>query len=239
MFHWPHALHAANSISGVNMSAFSAGMFLSISLIMAIGPQNAHLIRMGLRRQHLWLTVGVCAAGDIVLISLGVIGLSKLGGLSPTVHKLLLLAGVVFLLIYGSRAARNFLSGLKSQRNVASRQACTPTVANNTLMQTAPAMNRKQAVLTALAFSWLNPHAWLDTAVLIGTASLAYQTPGNTVFGLGAMTGAIIWFVFLGGVACWLGQRLELNRIAHWIDGLVALIMLTIAVLLTINIFRI
>ncbi|AWB35832.1 LysE/ArgO family amino acid transporter [Orrella marina] len=226
------------------MSAFSAGMFLSISLIMAIGPQNAHLIRMGLRRQHLWLTVGVCAIGDIVLISLGVIGLSKLGGLSPTVHRLLLLAGVVFLLIYGSKAARNFLHGLKASRDSLKDEfpkvASTPGEMTSTMAYPgATNMTRKQAVLTALAFSWLNPHAWLDTAVLIGTASLAYQTPGNTVFGLGAMTGAIIWFLFLGGIACWLGQRLELKRIAHWIDGLVAIIMLAIAVLLMVNVFTI
>lgn len=226
------------------MSAFSAGMFLSISLIMAIGPQNAHLIRMGLRRQHLWLTVGVCAVGDIVLISLGVVGLSKLGGLSPTIHRLLLLAGVLFLLVYGGKAARNFLNGLNARSG--SLKVGSPKESSAKVPMTdsmpgpgATTMTRKQAVSTALAFSWLNPHAWLDTTVLIGTASLAYQTPGNTVFGLGAMTGAIIWFLFLGGIACWLGQRLELNRIAHWIDGMVAVIMLAIAALLTVNFFTI
>lgn len=86
--------------------------------------------------------------------------------------------------------------------------------------------------MTALAFSWLNPHAWLDTAILLGAASLAYQSPGNTAFGLGAMTGSVVWFTLLGGLACWLGQRLELSRVAHWIDAVVAVIMLAIAAFL-------
>ncbi|MDG5975301.1 lysine efflux permease [Hydrogenophaga taeniospiralis CCUG 15921] len=65
---------------------FTAGMVLSMSLIMAIGPQNAHVLRMGLQRQHLWLTVAVCALSDVVLISLGVLGLAQLGGLSDKLH---------------------------------------------------------------------------------------------------------------------------------------------------------
>ena len=209
-----------------------------MSLIMAIGPQNAHLIRMGLRRQHLWLTVGICVIADITLISLGVIGLSKLGGLDPTVHRLLLLAGVIFLLMYGTKAAHSFIDGLRINRlgDTGSRAQTTET---DRRKEQAEPMTRKQAAVTALAFSWLNPHAWLDTAVLIGTASLAYQEPGNTVFGLGAMTGAIIWFVFLGAMACWLGQRIELNKVAHWIDGIVALIMWCIAGFLTISLWSV
>ncbi len=76
---------------------FTAGMVLSMSLIMAIGPQNAHVLRMGLQRQHLWLTVAVCALADIVLISLGVLGLAQLGGLSDKLLGALIGAGVLFL----------------------------------------------------------------------------------------------------------------------------------------------
>ena len=79
---------------------FTAGMVLSMSLIMAIGPQNAHVLRMGLQRQHLWLTVAVCALADIVLISLGVFGLAQLGGLSDKLLGALIGAGVLFLGVY-------------------------------------------------------------------------------------------------------------------------------------------
>src|SRR5574343_2007182 len=88
---------------------FTAGMVLSMSLIMAIGPQNAHVLRMGLQRQHLWLTVAVCALADIALISLGVLGLAQLGGLSDKLLGALVGAGVLFLLVYGWQAFQRFL----------------------------------------------------------------------------------------------------------------------------------
>ena len=85
-------------------------------------------------------------------------------------------------------------------------------------------MSRRQAVLAALAFSWLNPHAWLDTAVLIGSASLAYGTAANS-FGMGAATGSLVWFATLGLAAFWLGRRLNSLHIWRALDGAVALMM--------------
>jgi len=205
---------------------FTAGMILSISLIMAIGPQNAHILRMGLQRQHLWLTIATCAVADIVLIALGVWGLAQLGGLSDKLHGALIGAGVLFLSVYGWMAFQRF-------RNPSGDVpvAATPLSANP-----AQPMTRRQAVGYALAFSWLNPHAWLDTAVLIGTASLAYGA-GSTVFGLGAITGSVVWFVALGITAFWLGRRLNSLRIWRALDGLVALMMWTMAVLLVKSLF--
>ena len=86
-------------------------------------------------------------------------------------------------------------------------------------------ISRRQATLAALAFAWLNPHAWLDTAVLIGSASLAWGTPGNAAFGAGAAAGSVIWFGGLGLAVFWLGQRLGNPSIWRALDGLVALIM--------------
>jgi L-lysine exporter family protein LysE/ArgO len=157
--------------------AFTAGMVLSISLIMAIGPQNAHVLRMGLQRQHLWLTVAVCVVADIVLIGLGVLGLAQLGGLSDKLHGALVGAGMLFLAVYGWQAFQRFL-----------RPTALVIVADETPSVSAPPVTRRQALLSALAFSWLNPHAWLDTAVVIGTASLAYGQ-GSTVFGDGGRGG--------------------------------------------------
>ena len=190
---------------------FTAGMVLSISLIMAIGPQNAHVLRMGLQRQHLWLTVAVCAVADIALISLGVLGLAQLGGLSDKLMGAMVGAGVLFLSVYGWQAFQRFLT--------------PPTIAiegDSTVV--AEPISRRQAVLSALAFSWLNPHAWLDTAVLIGTASLAYGQ-GSRVFGMGAAAGSVVWFLALGVAAFWLGRRLNSLHVWRALDGMVALMM--------------
>lgn len=197
----------------LSFPTFTAGMVLSMSLIMAIGPQNAHVLRMGLQRQHLWLTVAVCALADIVLISLGVLGLAQLGGLSDKLLGALIGAGVLFLTVYGWQAFQRFLR----PQAIANLPSGSPAPAR-------PASTRRQAVLSALAFSWLNPHAWLDTAVLIGTASLAYGQ-GSKVFGMGAAAGSVVWFLVLGTAAFWLGRRLNSLRIWRALDGLVALMM--------------
>ncbi len=207
---------------------FSAGLVLSLSLIMAIGPQNAHVLRMGLQRQHLALTVVVCALADIFLIGLGVLGLAQLGGLSDKLQGALVGAGVLFLGVYGWQAFQRFYRPARG---------LPATVEGANLMQTAPAaLTRRQAVLSALAFSWLNPHAWLDTAVLIGTASLAYGQ-GSTVFGLGAAAGSLVWFGLLGSAAFWLGRRLNSLHVWRALDGMVALMMWGTAVPLLASLF--
>lgn len=203
---------------------FTAGMVLSLSLIMAIGPQNAHVLRMGLQRQHLWLTVAVCALADMALIALGVLGLAQLGGLSDKLQGALIGAGVLFLSVYGWQAFQRF------------RQPARPATAIGDGAAQGTNVSRRQAVLSALAFSWLNPHAWLDTAVLIGTASLAYGQ-GSTVFGLGAVTGSIVWFLLLGTAAFWLGRRLNALRIWRALDGAVALMMWGTAAVLVGSLF--
>jgi L-lysine exporter family protein LysE/ArgO len=192
---------------------FFAGMILSLSLIMAIGPQNAHVMRMGLLRQHVWLTILVCALTDIALIGAGVAGLAQLGGLSDKLLGAMTGAGALVLLLYGAQALRRFLRPSPAPLEVTSVE------------NTSSPMSRRQAVGLALALSWLNPHAWLDTAVLIGTASLAYAAPANAVFGLGAATGSALWFTALGGAMWLLGRRLNSPHIWRAMDGLVALMM--------------
>lgn len=190
--------------------AFFAGMILSLSLIMAIGPQNAHVMRMGLLRQHLWLTIAVCIVADIALIATGVAGLAQLGGLSDKLLGAMTGAGALVLLLYGGQAMRRFLQPPPPPAPGASAAA---------------RLSRRQAVGLALALSVLNPHAWLDTAVVIGTASLAYAQPDNAVFGVGAAAGSLLWFSLLG-LAMWgLGQRLNSPRIWRALDALVAVMM--------------
>ena len=202
---------------------FTAGMVLSLSLIMAIGPQNAHVLRMGLMRQHIVLTVAICMLSDIVLIGLGVLGLAQLGGLSDKLMGAMVGAGALFLAVYGWQAFQRFLSPAALPDTLGSRSS-------------APAVTRRQAVLSALAFTWLNPHAWIDTAVLIGTASLAYGAQGP-VFGMGAAAGSMVWFSVLGVATFWLGRRLNSVLVWRALDGLVALMMWGTAIFLVKSLF--
>ena len=197
--------------------AFFAGMVLCLSLIMAIGPQNAHVIRMGLLRQHVGLTLMVCVLTDLVLISVGVAGLAHFGTLPDKVLGAISGAGALMLIWYGVGAAQRFLQPSSLTNKGVDAAPAAP--ANH------PTMSRGRAVSMALALSWLNPHAWLDTAVLIGSASLAYSQPNNAVFGLGAAAGSLLWFSALG-LAMWLlGRRLNSPLFWRALDGVVAVMM--------------
>jgi L-lysine exporter family protein LysE/ArgO len=205
------------------MTAALSGMLLSLSLIIAIGPQNAHVLRMGLLRSHVGLTVLACAVTDVVLISLGVAGLAQLGNLSSAVHGAMVGAAMLFLLHYGWGAARRVWAN--QYRGLSAAQ------------QGAPA-SRTQALGAALAFSWLNPHAWLDTAVLIGTASLAYAQPDNWKFGAGAAAGSLLWFVALGLGAQLLAHKLARPAVWRGIDTVVALTMWSTALWLGVGLLH-
>ena len=210
--------------------AFFAGLVLSLSLIMAIGPQNAHVIRSGIMRQHLWLTVAVCAVSDVVFIALGVAGLAQLGGLSAKLLSAMTGAGALVLMLYGTQAMRRFLRPVV-------KTAAGANLGTDPASAIPPHISPRRAIAAALAFSWLNPHAWLDTAVVIGTASLAYAQPDNAVFGLGAATGSLLWFGALGMTVCVIGQRLNSPVVWRALDGLVALMMGGTAVWLLVGLF--
>jgi L-lysine exporter family protein LysE/ArgO len=205
------------------MTAAFSGMLLSLSLIIAIGPQNAHVLRMGLLRSHVGLTVLACAVTDVILISIGVAGLAQLGSLSTAVQGAMIGAAILFLLHYGWGAARR--AWINQYKGLSAAQQGAPTT-------------KSQALGTALAFSWLNPHAWLDTAVLIGTASLAYGQPDNWKFGAGAAAGSLLWFVALGLGAQLLAHKLARPAVWRGIDAVVALTMWGTAVWLAMGLLK-
>jgi L-lysine exporter family protein LysE/ArgO len=192
------------------MNIFLSGMLLSLSLIVAIGPQNAHVLRMGLLRTHVGITVAACAITDLLLIAIGVLGLAQLGNLSRHFTTVLVGGAVLFLLNYGWQAAR---------------RAFTPAADGLLAAQKSAPATKGQALSSALAFSWLNPHAWIDTAVVIGTASLVYRQPANWVFGLGAALGSALWFVALGLGAAALAKHLAHPAVWRAIDVIVAITM--------------
>ncbi|KRE90092.1 amino acid transporter [Frateuria sp. Soil773] len=193
------------------MHAALAGFTLGLSLILAIGAQNAFVLKQGLRREHVFWICLLCALSDAVLILLGVTGLAILLGKAPWLAPLMRYGGAAFLLFYG---ARSFHAAWKSPG------ALVPTAdAAKPLLAT---------LLTCAALTWLNPHVYLDTVLLIGSVST--QFPGTRGwFAAGAMTASLAFFFALGYGAALL--RPVFARPAAWrvLEVLVGLTMWTIA----------
>jgi L-lysine exporter family protein LysE/ArgO len=210
------------------MDQLFAGFLLSLSLILVLGPQNAHVLRMGLLKQQVGITVAACAITDAILIGFGVAGLGRLLALSPVLEISFLVFGLLFLAVYGFSAARRAWRG---------EQQGLDGAASGAVMGATHAMSGKQALGLALGFSWLNPHAWLDTAVLIGTASAAYPAPANAWFGLGAALGSAVWFVALGFGARALAPWLATPKTWRIIDAVIALTMWGTAIWLGRSVF--
>lgn len=156
------------------------GFLVAVSLIMAIGAQNAFVLRQGLRREHVLAVVLCCALSDAVLISAGVAGFGALSAQVPWIGEAMRWGGVIFLLIYG---------GL---RFAAAWRGGEALLAG----QSEPVSLRK-VVLTCLILTWANPHVYLDTLVLLGSISAQYA-PYRAVFGAAAILGSFSFFIALG-----------------------------------------
>jgi L-lysine exporter family protein LysE/ArgO len=161
-------------------NAFPAGFGLGLSLILAIGAQNAFVLRQGLRNEHLFAVCAACALSDMLLIALGVSGFGAILALAPWIDPALRLGGGAFLLWYGGRS---FLSAFKGNGAlVAAGAAPTPLVTT---------------MVTCLTLTWLNPHVYLDTVVFLGTLSTRF--PGaESLFGAGAAAASLVFFFTLG-----------------------------------------
>nr|WP_202531977.1 LysE/ArgO family amino acid transporter [Streptomyces sp. SID8380] len=181
-----------------------------MSLIVAIGAQNAFVLRQGARRQAVLAVVGICAASDAVLIALGVAGLGAVVTAWPVALTAVGLAGGGFLLCYGALAARRALRPAGEQ-SLTARGAAVGSV--------------RTAVLTCLALTWLNPHVYLDTVLLLGSVA-SDRGSLRWVFGLGAMLASLVWFAGLGYGARLLGGVLARPGAWRLLDGVVAATML-------------
>jgi len=160
------------------MQAVTAGFALGLSLILAIGAQNAFVLRQGLRREHVWPVVLVCACSDAVLVAAGVAGFGALAEAVPGLERVMRYGGAAFLLAYGARAFAAAWRG------------------GAVLEAGAGAGSLRRAVLTCLALTWLNPHVYLDTVVLLGSISAQYED--RLGFGIGAVCASFVFFVALG-----------------------------------------
>ncbi|GAB3108541.1 LysE/ArgO family amino acid transporter [Streptomyces calidiresistens] len=201
------------------LSAAAAGFGTGLSLIVAIGAQNAFVLRQGVRRQAVFPVVVLCAVSDALLIALGVAGLGTLITAWPAAMTVVGLAGGAFLVGYGLLAARRALRPGPG-RGLTTDGAATGSV--------------RTAVLTCLALTWLNPHVYLDTVLLLGSVA-ADRGPLRWVFGVGAMVASAVWFVGLGYGARLLGG--VLSRPGTWrvVDGVIAVIMFALGISLVVR----
>lgn len=197
------------------LTASLTGFFTGAGLIIAIGAQNAFVLRQGLQRQHVGLVVAVCALSDISLILLGVAGMGALVLHWPQLLDWLRWGGALFLASYGLQAALRAWQGSNSLNS-----------------QQSSSYSWQKALLTCLAFTWLNPHVYLDTMVLIGSLSAAYPGTGRWAFALGACAASLVWFSGLGYGARLLQPLFAKPLAWRILDAGIALGMLTLAALL-------
>lgn len=204
-----------------------AGLGLGLSLIVAIGAQNVFVLRQGIRREHVLPVVVICAVSDAVLIIAGVAGLGFVISAAPWLVPVARIAGALFLLGYGLLAARRAWrggeTGLDAVADEGDRRAPAAPATTLTRTRLAP------VVATTLALTWLNPHVYLDTVLMLGSIA-ATHGDDRWLFATGAVAASILWFAALGFGARYLGRWLRTPRAWRVLDGVIAVVMISLAV---------
>ena len=199
-------------------SVFLQGLALSLGLIVAIGAQNAFVLRQGLRREHVASVVFFCAITDALLIAAGVLGMAQALGESPMVAHALALAGAVFLAAYGWNALRRAL-----QQN--------GLLAN----EEGDGLTWAAAMTQAAAFTLLNPHVYLDTVLLVGSIGAQQPADLQVWFVAGASSASLLWFCALGFGARWLAPLFAKPRAWQVLDILIGLTMWALSAMLVLR----
>ena len=196
------------------MDAFLNGLMVSGSLIIAIGAQNAFVLKQGLHKQNVGVVIFLCWFCDVILMGAGVFGISALISNQPTAMVSLGLAGAAFLLLYGLSSAKRAWRGgshLEVKHHPAERSSSLT------------------AASTTLAITLLNPHVYVDTIMLIGGSAIALSTVNKLWFLLGALLASAVWFIGIGYGARLLLPLFRRERVWQWLDGLIALMMFYLA----------
>lgn len=191
-----------------------AGLVTGLSLIVAIGAQNAYVLRQGLAREHIGVVVAICAVSDIVLITGGVAGIGTIVEQASWVLDVVRWLGVAFLTWYG---VSSLLRARRADALHAAGRGATGV---------------RGAAVRALALTWLNPHVYLDTVLLLGSIANHEGPTGRWWFALGACVASALWFSGLGYGARRAGRLLASPRAWQVLDVLIGLTMLAIAVML-------
>jgi L-lysine exporter family protein LysE/ArgO len=159
---------------------FLAGFSLGISLILAIGAQNAFVLKQGLKQQHVFIVCLICALSDAILISAGIAGFGVIVQKFPLIEQIARYAGAAFLFFYAAVSFKTFFMTEHAMKAEGKEVGSAVT-----------------AVFTCLAFTWLNPHVYLDTVILLGSISTQYDGQ-QLAFGVGAVSGSFVFFFSLG-----------------------------------------
>jgi L-lysine exporter family protein LysE/ArgO len=202
-------------------SVFLQGLALSLGLIVAIGAQNAFVLRQGLRREHVASVVFFCAITDALLIAAGVLGMAQALGDRPMVAHALALAGAVFLAAYGWNALRHALQ-------------------QNSLFahDEGDGLTWAAAMAQAAAFTLLNPHVYLDTVLLVGSIGAQQPADLQAWFVAGASSASLLWFCALGFGAQWLAPLFAKPRAWQVLDILIGLTMWVLSGMLVLRLFN-
>ncbi len=202
------------------ISAFTTGFALSATLIIAIGAQNAFVLRQGLRREHVLIIVAFCALADLILISAGVAGVAQVLGQAPRLTLALTAGGTLFLAWYGIRAL------------IRAQNASSMNVAEGTSR-----ISLQRAVAQAAGFTFLNPHVYLDTVLLMGSIGARQPSDLRLWFVGGAAAASGAWFTALGFGARLLRPVFRTPRSWQVLDTLVGITMLALAGSLLIKLY--
>ncbi|MHA6764112.1 LysE/ArgO family amino acid transporter [Streptacidiphilus sp. PAMC 29251] len=198
----PHTLLAA-----------AAGFGTGLSLIVAIGAQNAFVLRQGIRREHVPVLVAICAGSDALLIGLGIRGVGAVLKSWPGALTVVAWVGGAFLVGYGLLAARRALRPSRLDPGGG------------------PSRSLRASVLTCLALTWLNPHVYLDTVLLLGSVANSYGSE-RWAFGAGAVTASVLWFAGLGFGARLLGRLFARPQAWRVLDAVIACTMTALGVVM-------
>ena len=200
------------------LATFLSGLGTGAGLIIAIGAQNAFVLRQGLLRQHVLPVVLVCIGGDILCICAGVAGMGALIRTNEWLLEFFRWGGALFLTVYGISAARRAASGNGSME-----------------ISVVGACSFMKAITSCLAFTFLNPHVYLDTVVLLGSIAAQYGEDLKWTFASGALTASVLWFTGLGFGARLLLPIFQNRKAWRILDTLIALVMWAIALTLVLN----
>jgi L-lysine exporter family protein LysE/ArgO len=222
------------------LAALIAGLGLCLSLIIAPGAQNIFLLRMGVERRHVVALAVTCLVSDAILIGAGVGGFGVVITHLPWLFELVRWGGVVFLLAYGLAAAWRALRAQEESIVIEEPAVGSPATEprpssgggtatlTRPVQAAAPTRTLAPAILSCLAITWLNPHAYLDTVFLVGSVSAGYGDL-RWAFGAGAVLGSAIWFTLMTVAARFAARWLRSPRSWRVLDGFIAVAMIALA----------
>ncbi|GAB3488956.1 LysE/ArgO family amino acid transporter [Flexivirga lutea] len=194
------------------LSAFATGLFAGLSLIVAIGAQNAFVLRQGLAREHIGTVILICIAGDVLLINAGVAGVGVVVQSHPTVLTVCRWLGAAYLVWFGIRS-------LLAARHPSALENGIPVA-------------RRSVAAVALTITFLNPHVYLDTVLMLGNIANQQGSAGRWWFAVGACLGSVAWFTTIGYGARFASRWMRRPQTWRVLDLLVGVTMLTVALLL-------